>query len=199
MKSIKLCSRIFVDHFCTFLLIVILPSESYHWWVVCILWYSLCIAFLFFFERLIEIPSLLPCGNCLWWHCLMFCHQLLLFSLVGLFNVCCSVHQHFHSFSGHSMFYKLSPKLMQWLWSIYPLFKTFLPKAALWSTTWFIFSNREHEWGNGRGRENNRRKCLCLNAKIIKKSFLELEAVIINGGYDIVGITETWLGEKNGN
>ena len=27
---------------------------------------------------------------------------------------------------------------------------------------------------------------------------MELEAVIIYGGYDIVGITETWLGEVDG-
>ena len=49
-----------------------------------------------------------------------------------------------------------------------------------------------------RGCRSNRLKCLCLNARSIKNTFLELEAVIISGGYDIVGITETWLGEVDG-
>ena len=45
---------------------------------------------------------------------------------------------------------------------------------------------------------NNSLKCLCLNARSIKNTFLELEADINNKGYDIVGITETWLGEEDG-
>ena len=49
-----------------------------------------------------------------------------------------------------------------------------------------------------RGCRSNRLKCLCLNARSIKNKFLELEAIIISEGYDIVGITETWLGEVDG-
>ena len=45
------------------------------------------------------------------------------------------------------------------------------------------------------GEDVWKQKCLCLNARNI---FLELEPVIINGGYDIVVITETWLGEVDG-
>ena len=49
-----------------------LSFNSYYWWVVCILWYSFYIAALqVFSERLIEMHSLLPCGDCLWCHWLM--------------------------------------------------------------------------------------------------------------------------------
>ena len=69
----------------------------------------------------------------LWCHWLMFwgfslqlsqcvCHQLLSFSLVDLFDVCCSVCQRFLSISGHYNLYKISQMLVQWLWSISPLF-----------------------------------------------------------------------------
>ena len=52
--------------------------------------------------------------------------------------------------------------------------------------------------GNRRGCVEARPKCLCLNARSIKNIFLELEAVIIYEGYDIVGTTETLLGEEDG-
>lgn len=41
-------------------------------------------------------------------------------------------------------------------------------------------------------------KCLYLNARSLKNKFLEFEAAVINGSYDIVGITETWFGEEDG-
>lgn len=48
-----------------------------------------------------------------------------------------------------------------------------------------------------KGRHNSL-NFLCLNARSIKNKFLELEAIIKTGGYDIVGITETWLGDEDG-
>ena len=39
---------------------------------------------------------------------------------------------------------------------------------------------------------------LCLNARNITNIFLEQEAAITSGGYDIVGITETLLGDEDG-
>ena len=44
LSNLKLCSRTFVAHWFTSLQIVISPFDSYYWWVVCILWYSLYIA-----------------------------------------------------------------------------------------------------------------------------------------------------------
>ena len=44
--------------------------------------------------------------------------------------------------------------------------------------------------------KSNSLKCLCLNARSMKKHSLELEAVIMSGGYDTVGITETRLGDE---
>lgn len=44
----------------------------------------------------------------------------------------------------------------------------------------------------------NRLKCFYLNARSIKNKFQELETVVISGGYDLVGITETWLSEEDG-
>lgn len=41
-------------------------------------------------------------------------------------------------------------------------------------------------------------KCFYLNARSIKNKFSELEAIMISEGYDIVGITETWLSEEDG-
>ena len=41
-------------------------------------------------------------------------------------------------------------------------------------------------------------KFICLNARSMKYMFLELEAVIINGGHDIVEIIGTGLGEEDG-
>ena len=43
-QSIKLCFRTFAVHRCTSFEIVIPPSDSYYWRVVCLLWYSLYIA-----------------------------------------------------------------------------------------------------------------------------------------------------------
>ena len=91
------------------------------------------------------MPSPLPGGDCLWCHWLMFwgffftaITVLLLFSLVNLFNVCCSVRQWFlFLFLSFSKFlYKLSPMLMQWLW--FPLFANGL-LFSQWQPSAFMF------------------------------------------------------------
>ena len=66
----------------------------------------------------------------------------------GSMSVCCAVRQRFLSFSGHSkLLYKLSPMPVQWFPQISLLLEAskwlaFLPRTAILSSCWFIFSSQ---------------------------------------------------------
>ena len=126
---LRLCSRTLVAHLCTSLQIPIWPSDSYYWWVVCILWYGLCISALF--RQWIVISSH-PCtvevighGTC--WYFWRFLHSSHNFFAI---NFCCfpqptylkSVAQFTSSFSfsEHSILLcLLCTMFVPWLWPIF--------------------------------------------------------------------------------